>query len=432
MGLSITAVFSQTDSTAVKDEKVKTGFSMGGVPALAYNTDTGFRYGALANLYFYGDGSNYPAYNHSIYMEWSRTTKGSGNMHLEYDARTLIPNTRMKAEVRYLTEQALDFYGFNGYESYYNSDFSNDSHDDYITRMFYRHERKMLRLKADFEGNIGSEKLRWLAGFSYNNVEISSVDIATLNDGQEPENMLPDTATLYDNYVDWGIIKEDQVTGGNVTSLKLGAVYDTRDNEPNPNRGIWSEAILTTAPSFLGNDYAYSKLLLTHRQYFTIVPERLTFAYRLSWQARLGGEIPFYMLPFAVDSKRTEDGLGGAKNVRGVYRNRIQGNSMAFGNFEFRWKFYKGVVLNQNLYLALNTFIDAGMVTEKYSFEPTVVLPAEYSDWIDYEDETLHPSFGGGLRIALNENFIIAVEYGQAFAVEKDGSGFYIGLNYLF
>ena len=47
---------------------------MGGVPAIAYDSDIGFKYGALVNLYHYGDGSNYPNYDHSLYMEWSRQT----------------------------------------------------------------------------------------------------------------------------------------------------------------------------------------------------------------------------------------------------------------------------------------------------------------------------------------------------------------------
>ena len=34
--------------------------------------------------------------------------------------RTLIPGIRMLAEASYLTEKVLDFFGFNGYNAYYN------------------------------------------------------------------------------------------------------------------------------------------------------------------------------------------------------------------------------------------------------------------------------------------------------------------------
>ena len=39
-----------TESTS-SDKKVKTGFSLGGVPVVAYDSDIGFKYGALVNLY---------------------------------------------------------------------------------------------------------------------------------------------------------------------------------------------------------------------------------------------------------------------------------------------------------------------------------------------------------------------------------------------
>jgi hypothetical protein len=44
----------------------------------------------------------------------------------------------------------------------------------------------------------------------------------------------------------------------------------------------------------------------------------------------------------------------------------------------------------------------------------------------------MHISAGGGLRIAMNENFIIAVDLGKAFKEQDGGMGFYMGLNYLF
>ena len=37
-----------------KEEKIKTGFNFGALPVVAYDSDLGFEYGALANLYFYG------------------------------------------------------------------------------------------------------------------------------------------------------------------------------------------------------------------------------------------------------------------------------------------------------------------------------------------------------------------------------------------
>ena len=54
--LVIMSVFSQ--------QKIKKGFGFGALPAVSYDSDLGFQYGALVNLYDYGDGSRYPKYDH--------------------------------------------------------------------------------------------------------------------------------------------------------------------------------------------------------------------------------------------------------------------------------------------------------------------------------------------------------------------------------
>jgi hypothetical protein len=56
----------------------KTGWNFGVLPAVSFNSDLGFQYGGLINLFHYGDGSRYPTYDHMLYFEISRYTKGSG------------------------------------------------------------------------------------------------------------------------------------------------------------------------------------------------------------------------------------------------------------------------------------------------------------------------------------------------------------------
>jgi hypothetical protein len=44
-------------SISAQEKKVKTGWKFGGaLPAVSYNTDLGFQYGALAEFFNYGDG----------------------------------------------------------------------------------------------------------------------------------------------------------------------------------------------------------------------------------------------------------------------------------------------------------------------------------------------------------------------------------------
>ena len=173
--------FAQEDSTSTKPKK---RFSFSGLPVVAYDADMGFQYGAVGNMYDFGDWSSYPEYRHAVKVEISRFTKGSGVNQIFYDSKYLIPgNIRLTADVSYLTEKALDFYGFNGYQAVYMPEWENDQDTAYITRMFYRHERKLFRFTCDFQGRIYGEKFRWLAGIGIMNFKTGTVDVDRLNKG---------------------------------------------------------------------------------------------------------------------------------------------------------------------------------------------------------------------------------------------------------
>ena len=405
-------------------QEAKTGWGFGGVPAVAYNSDTGFLYGIVFEAYNYGDGSHYPDYDYTIKPTWTRTTKGSGANELFFDSKYLLPNDiRITAYAGYLTEQALPFYGFNGYEANYTPGFENADSSNYLTRMYYRHERNMLRLTADFQKSVLNENVRAIVGFGYLNTEVAPVDIEVLNEDQEDEDKLPDVPALFDEYVDDGYITAEEADGGATNFIKLGLVYDTRDNEPNPMSGMWTEALFTTYPSFMGSDFEFSTLTATHRQYFTLIENDLSFAYRVGYQQNFG-ETPFFMLPWYQSSYKATEGLGGSKSLRGILKNRIVGNTVVLANMEARWKFFRTVIGGQNLYLALNGFGDFGQVITPYEVENETFPVAS--------EEGLHLSYGGGLRIVLNENFIVAVDYGMASDVQDGTSGLYIGLGYLY
>ncbi len=422
-------------ATEKKSEEVKTGWSFGGVPVVAYDADVGFKYGALVNLYHFGDGSRYPMYDHSIYMEWSRTTKGSGINQITWDTDKLIPGIRSFFEASLLTEQALDFYGFNGYQAKYVAGYDANPDDDFSDRLFYRHSRQLLRIKANFQGEIIGQKFRWLGGVGFYGNTIDAVDVDKLNEGKE-EDLLSNNS-LYNKYVEWDIIKDDEKNGGSHTLLKGGLIYDTRDNEPNPYSGIWTEMQLHYVPSFLSNtDYGYGRFVFTHRQYFTIIPEWVNFAGRVSYQGKLFGEMPFYMMPYLFNTapKLTTDGVGGSKTVRGVMRNRIVGEGFAYGNLELRGKILRTKFLKQNFYIALSAFLDGGMVTQKYDLPANLLTDfPEAAAHIDPNaKEVPHLGYGGGIHFVLNQNFIVTVDYGLAAKAEDGKAGLYINLNFLY
>ncbi|HLO91404.1 MAG: Omp85 family outer membrane protein [Chloroflexota bacterium] len=438
-----TLMAQETDT--LKSENSKKTFSFVPFPAVSFDSDLGFQYGVIGSFNYYGDRSVFPDYKWSLYAEWSKYTKGSGTNQLFFDSKYLLPyGIRVTADLSLLTEQALNFYGFNGYEAAYIPDFEDDADTsnsdgnslDYISRMYYRHDRQLLRMTFDFQGNLSGKKLKWLAGFGRYNYEIGSVNISKLNKGLDDDKKLPDVPSLYDKYVAYGFIPEKEADGGALNTLKLGVVYDTRDNEQNTHKGLWLAAIAMTAPRFMGNsESAFTKLSLTWRHYIPLVPKKLTFAYRVGWQGTIDGKAPFYMQPFMIESytKSTKnDVLGGGKSLRGVLRNRAVGDAFAYTNLELRYELMHFAISNLDLYLTLSGFTDMGLVTKPIEISKDLPEGVDRSQFFDEENDNLHKAYGAGLHIDLEHNLMIAVDYGMAGDKRDGKSGLYISIGFLF
>jgi outer membrane protein assembly factor BamA len=421
-----------------KKEKIKKGWNFGALPVLGYDSDLGFQYGALANIYYYGDGSTYPQYFHSFYFEISRYTKGSGINQFFFDSKKLIPHMRVTTDVTYLTEKALNFYGFNGYEAVYNPGWENDlDTSSYKSRVFYRYERQFLRIGLDLQGTFFNDHLFWLGGFTFLKINTGPVDVEALNRGKKESKQLPYVPGLYDEYVLWGVLSAEEKKGGMNNFIKLGLVYDTRDNEPNPMRGIWSEVIFLLAPAFIGDGhYSFAKVSVIHRQYFTLVKNDLSLVYRVGYQGTIAGKVPFYFQPYMFSSYSQStivDGLGGGRSLRGILRNRVVGDGAVYANAELRWKFLRFQLFKQNFYLALNAFGDAGMVVQEVKVDESGIPPGvDASQYFSTTAEYPHVSAGGGFRIAMNQNFIISCDYGHVIDKRDGSDGVYVSLGYLF
>ena len=438
-------LMAQSDTTyqkKEKEEKIKKGWNFGGLPVISYDSDLGLQLGALVNMYHYGDGSRYPKYDHSIYVEGSWYLKGSGIFRFYYDSDRLIKGIRTSFDLSYLPDRLFKFYGFNGYQSVYNSEWTDDSDSTYKSRAFYRNDRKFFRAKLDFQGKITRDKFRWMAGVDYYNIKMDTVNVSKLNNGKSEDKMLPDSAGLFQKYNSWGIIPTNERNGGSFTVFKVGLVYDSRNNDALPTKGIWTEAIFAIAPKFTSNmDEGFIKFAITHRQYFTLVKNRLSFAYRLGMQVNVAGHTPYYaqgLMYFVTMKGAYNEGLGGAKTIRGIERNRMIGDGMVYGNFELRWQFWYFSFINQNWYMALSGFFDTGRVIQYINTQdgvsPDVFEDPNYFDtaYLNPYSDGFHSGYGAGLHIGMNQNFIIAVDYGRALKKEDGQSGLYIGLNFLF
>ena len=428
------------DQYNANGDLIKTGWNLGPLPVVAFDADRGFQYGALLNLYNFGDGSNYPNPNETWYFEASAYTGGTSKFIVNYDNKYLIPGVRLSVCTSFSNEKALDFYGFNGYQSIYDPSLSlyvfdsTEKGDKFATDLkdngvypngFYRLGRRRLNAKVDLTGEI-NKNLFWEAGYTFNYIKISDF---------VPEGYTVVDGSLYSLYKMWGIIPDNQAGGGIVSALKAGLMYDSRNVENNPTRGIWAETHLIAAPKFLGTTHGFAKINATFRHYVPLVPERLTFAYRLAYQGFLG-DAPWYMLPFYnnMGLQPDREAIGGYRTVRGIMLNRVQGLHTGFFNAELRWRFIDFTLFNQNIAFALSGFCDGAQVFKGYDISnKTGLAPLTYNKYVNIDvKDSLHAAAGVGLRFIMNQNFIVAAEYARSFNAQDGKGAFYLNTGFLF
>jgi hypothetical protein len=194
--------------------------------------------------------------------------------------------------------------------------------------------------------------------------------------------------------------------------------------------------------------FPYYRYSATFRHYVPIVKnDILTFAYRLNYEGTMGESAPYYILPYITTMGQTydRDGMGGYRTIRGLMRNRVQGLDMFSYNAEIRWRFVSFGLWKQNIAFGLNLFSDGTMVTREYdmSFRGDESSRASYDEYMAMgaDHDRMHITVGAGLRFIMNQNFIVAFEYGLPISrfssdpviKNQDGKGaFYINTGYLF
>lgn len=131
--------------------------------------------------------------------------------------------------------------------------------------------------------------------------------------------------------------------------------------------------------------------------------------------------------------------MGGYRTIRGLMRSRVEGLDIASYNVELRWRFVSFTLWKQNISFGLNVFSDGTMVTKNYdmTFKGEEQYRASYDEYMAQGQgrDLPHITVGGGLRFIMNQNFIVAFEYGLPVGKlrQQDGKGaFYINTGYLF
>lgn len=363
-----------------------------GLPALNYDADEGLGYGAVVELYDYAPRAR--PYRLTIQPTLFLTTQGRRDATIFVDAPSLGGGRwRVTAFGGREHQLAAPFYGVGNGTPY----------DAALERApnpyFYRYGRDQLRLTTDVQRRVAASPLRILAGAG---VTRTALDATPFDSG----------TTLLAAQLGAAL----PIARGNYA--RVGLVWDTRDREIGPTRGVWAEAIVQRATRALGATSDFTRTTATVRGYHGIGP-RLVLAERVAAQT-VTGDAPFFELTTIESSYKRLEGLGGAQTLRGVPRDRWIGPALWLSNSELRWHVRDGRLLGRATSTTLTAFADAGRVWDRVPNAGEAMRQAL---------RDVHGSFGAGARLGFGESFVAALDVGHS---SQAAAQLYIGLGYLF
>lgn len=184
--------------------------------------------------------------------------------------------------------------------------------------------------------------------------------------------------------------------GYHVSGFGLSVTYDTRNNAFSPDRGVMLQFSFDRFAPFFGSDYQYTNYVIDLRRFLRLF-RRQVLALQIfgSFNA---GETPLRSLSY----------LGGANLMRGYYAGRYRDKNAAVIQAEYRLPLFWRI--------GATGFADMGNVGPE--------LASINFHHFKY-------SYGGGLRIALNEKekLNLRLDYGIA---RGSSQGFYLQLGEAF
>jgi hypothetical protein len=197
-----------------------------------------------------------------------------------------------------------------------------------------------------------------------------------------------------------------------------GVVYDSRDHEYAPQRGMFHELSGRFGPGLGADDMTYGGANLTLRAYWTLYRRYLVLAARLMADL-LWGRPPFYELS-RHGGLRASGAIGGFTAVRGVPVQRYHGKLKFLGNLELRSKLVDFGFWGQRFNLGLVAFADAGRV---------------FADWgahsqLDGNTVGIKVGLGGGLRLQWGETFVLRADV--AWSPDASPVGYTVDVNHIF
>ena len=180
-----------------------------------------------------------------------------------------------------------------------------------------------------------------------------------------------------------------------VAFAQESVIWDNRDDEVVPRRGMWDEIDLRLSPA-IGDalPYAYAEVLAIARTYVP-VGSRVVVALR-GLADGLVGDPPFFNLPLYDDTYA----IGGTAGIRGVPGQRYYGKVKLIGNLEVRTDVARFRAIGKPWGIAAVGFIDAGRLWADWSSQPELD--------------------GTGLGLKWGTGVGVRVQQGSAFVVRAD------------
>jgi hypothetical protein len=405
-----------------------------GLPLVAYSTDLGL--GAGARAYYYWDGARTDPrfattpYLYRVFLQGFASTQGIQVHWLDFDApRIFATPYRVRSQLIFARNINCNYFGLGsaavaplhfpgepGTFARY-ADYTAAEQLDRNGVAYTKYDQfDLIRplWLASVERLVAGDRVRLLAGFGLTYAKINDYTSTRVDaiaaDGSATTAISAPTRLFED--CEAGLLVG--CGGGRENFLRFGVSYDTRDFEPDPNRGVFADLAVDLATIALGSEYDYARVLGAVRGYWSPLPARadLVLAGRALLELQTAGT-PFFSqnsLPFTEDFR---NGLGGHRTLRGFRQDRFVGRAMALLNGELRWTFTRFRIKRQELALIAVPFLDTGR-----SFDDAGALTAR--DW--------RTSVGGALRFSWNLATIVTIDYARS----SEDAGFYVNFNHLF
>lgn len=412
----------------------KEGVFVTGLPFLSADPLNGVGIGGTGYLFFNGERTD-PLFAYSPYLaRFGLTLKASTGNSQEYKAKLDMPYLfsspwSIQIDALYgknpnnlyfgLTEATLADLPEGHYNAYAKSlahirpggDGEAAEVADVLKNRFLEREW-MFNLKGEraiFDGNwrvLMGYEIQHLSYDTFENIAVQGIDLTTGSQRTVPNGQ--------------SLLSEDAakrlvfgVKGGWVSILQSSLIYDTRDFEPDPTRGMVAELSNEFSAPWIGSEFFFDKILLQFKHYHQLWPDvlqRTILASRLGYGTILGDQAPFFEYQDQWSPDGSVKGLGGSQTLRGYKANRLLGRTVAYGNLEVRHQLGEAEFWGQHFSLGVVPFLDVGTIGDQIFLVNVGGLRA---------------SAGLGLRLGWNLSTIITIDY----AFSEEDQQFFINFN---